>query len=1047
MQDDVGAHRSLVRRSGPTGARRTTTYGDDTSASLVTSDGRLAWRVQYRAGDDAVYDATVDARTGKVLRRVNMVKRDTPASVWERFPGNGPGGTPATVNLEQNGWLTSTAANLNGPNAHAYSDLDDNNVASASEEVARAGGGFNFALQSVAGHGLRRRAPVRVELEPPTGRSTASRTPSRPSTSPTASTTTWPALGFTAAMGAFEGADDLLLETMDGASTGPDGDHLNNANMFTPPNGSHPRMQMYLWSSPFRRISSGSDAAVLYHEYTHGLSNRLVTDADGYGALNSAQAGAMGEGWSDFYAQDFIVGQYPELDTGAAGEVKMGAYTDLTGSSSKLRYSPLDCPPVGADPIACPGRITVGSGGFTYGDFGRIAGGAEVHADGEIWAQTLWDLRTAVGPAKARALVTTGMSLLAARAVLPGRAQRDLPRRPDALRRRRHGHAVDRVRRPRDGLLRRGRDRRRHRAGGELRAAAGGRRGARDDHRPRDQRARRRGRGGRDRRPGGRAEHRERGDRRRRPLHDRRRPGGQLPEGQRGRRRVGRARDVAVGRRRRDAHLRRRGQARLGGGQGRRDDHASNGREYAEYGCGPNVAIDQSQVLGWSTMAGSDKNLVVQLPAAITVTQFGHRPDRDLRRRLRRGHGSIPRRDVAERHDVDRGGDRHVHQRQPPHAEPADADGGRERRPLRPADAALLAGRGRAVPRPLGVRGLRHAGRHDRAGHHDRVRPVAVRVHLRRPDRDVRVQGRRRRVRGLHVAGRAHVHRRRRTRSSCGRRTRRATSTRRPPRRPSRSSTIAAGDDAGERRSCRSCSRPREPGDVRVQARRGRVRGVHVAVHAAARWRTASTRSRCARSAIADAGHARFHRRRDARRRRRWRPVRSAVRVHRRPSRGRSSARSTAGRSAPARRRSRRPRACTRSRCARGMRRATSIRRRRRAPTTRRRWRRARARRAAVHVLGDPRLVDVRVQGRRRRLRGVHVAVHARPAGRRRAHVRGPRGRRPDAGDPDLHGRHDAAGHHDRQRARRRSGSPPTTPARPSSASSTPATTRPARRR
>ena len=36
-----------------------------------------------------------------------------------------------------------------------------------------------------------------------------------------------------------------------------------------------------------------------------------------------------------------------------------------------------------------------------------------MHADGEIWAQTLWDLRTALGPAKARALVTTGMSLLA----------------------------------------------------------------------------------------------------------------------------------------------------------------------------------------------------------------------------------------------------------------------------------------------------------------------------------------------------------------------------------------------------------------------------------------------------------------------------------------------------------------------------------------------------------------------------------------------------------------------------------------------------------
>ena len=34
----------------------------------------------------------------------------------------------------------------------------------------------------------------------------------------------------------------------------------------------------------------------------------------------------MGEGWSDWYAKDFIVGQFPALDTGAAGEVHMGDY-------------------------------------------------------------------------------------------------------------------------------------------------------------------------------------------------------------------------------------------------------------------------------------------------------------------------------------------------------------------------------------------------------------------------------------------------------------------------------------------------------------------------------------------------------------------------------------------------------------------------------------------------------------------------------------------------------------------------------------------------
>ena len=44
-------------------------------------------------------------------------------------------------------------------------------------------------------------------------------------------------------------------------------------------------MQMYLSggrrASRFRDVNGGDDAAIVYHEYTHGLSNRLVTDADG----------------------------------------------------------------------------------------------------------------------------------------------------------------------------------------------------------------------------------------------------------------------------------------------------------------------------------------------------------------------------------------------------------------------------------------------------------------------------------------------------------------------------------------------------------------------------------------------------------------------------------------------------------------------------------------------------------------------------------------------------------------------------------------------
>ena len=75
-------------------------------------------------------------------------------------------------------------------------------------------------------------------------------------------------------------------------------------------NGVPGLMQMYAFGPPaFSAFSGGDDASVVYHEYAHGLSNRLVTDAQGRGALGAAQPGAMGEGWSDYYALDYLEAQ------------------------------------------------------------------------------------------------------------------------------------------------------------------------------------------------------------------------------------------------------------------------------------------------------------------------------------------------------------------------------------------------------------------------------------------------------------------------------------------------------------------------------------------------------------------------------------------------------------------------------------------------------------------------------------------------------------------------------------------------------------------
>ena len=69
--------------------------------------------------------------------------------------------------------------------------------------------------------------------------------------------------------------------------------------MFTPPDGQSPLMQMYLFRNPnFRNGMSGDDADVLFHEYTHGLSNRLITDAAevSTNGTHAVFAGAMLDG-------------------------------------------------------------------------------------------------------------------------------------------------------------------------------------------------------------------------------------------------------------------------------------------------------------------------------------------------------------------------------------------------------------------------------------------------------------------------------------------------------------------------------------------------------------------------------------------------------------------------------------------------------------------------------------------------------------------------------------------------------------------------------
>ena len=228
---------------------------------------------------------------------------------------------------------------------------------------------------------------------------------------------------FTAAAGNFQagGGDPVLLNALDGAATDagmPDGNHIDNANMSTPPDGTPPTMQMYLWhfpgaddtEDPWVPTSSAFDASVEYHEYVHGLSNRLVVDATGTSTLNSLQAGSMGEAWSDYYAMDYLVTKGFVKDTPANGQVFEGIY--LSGGEP-FRTMAIDCA-VGATKPGCARPFIPGTGGYTYADVADVdGGGPEVHSSGEVWAQTLWDIRKELGHSVAATLITRAMSLSA----------------------------------------------------------------------------------------------------------------------------------------------------------------------------------------------------------------------------------------------------------------------------------------------------------------------------------------------------------------------------------------------------------------------------------------------------------------------------------------------------------------------------------------------------------------------------------------------------------------------------------------------------------
>ena len=160
-------------------------------------------------------------------------------------------------------------------------------------------------------------------------------------------------------MGGLAG-DYVRAEAQDGAGT-------CNANMATPPDGSRPRMQMFLCNSR----DGDLDNAVIAHEYGHGISNRLTGGPAASGCLGNQEQ--MGEGWSDWFGLMMTI---------EVGDTE----TDNRPIGTYLFGQPIDG--AGIRPYPYTTDMTVNP--MTYAS--SFSGVSVPHGLGSVWCTMLWDM-------------------------------------------------------------------------------------------------------------------------------------------------------------------------------------------------------------------------------------------------------------------------------------------------------------------------------------------------------------------------------------------------------------------------------------------------------------------------------------------------------------------------------------------------------------------------------------------------------------------------------------------------------------------------------
>ena len=175
------------------------------------------------------------------------------------------------------------------------------------------------------------------------------------------------------------GGDPEIGNAQAGAITGGSPSFLgrDNANQITLQDGIPGITNQYLFQPIAGAFyapctDGGLDMGIVGHEYTHAISNRMVAGPDE--GLTSEQGGAMGESWGDLVAGEY---QFAHGYSNGGNVWAVGAYATGNTETAIRDYAIDDNP-------------------LNYSDYGFDTTGAEVHADGEIWNGTMWEVRQAL---------------------------------------------------------------------------------------------------------------------------------------------------------------------------------------------------------------------------------------------------------------------------------------------------------------------------------------------------------------------------------------------------------------------------------------------------------------------------------------------------------------------------------------------------------------------------------------------------------------------------------------------------------------------------